>query len=211
MFDLNNSRIKIYVDTCCIDNSTSTELSTVINSMFLWYQRASKCYVYLSDVSVPEEIIDAEAFPVAWREGLRRSRGFTRGWTLQEFLSPASVEFFCKQGKRLGSRVSLEWEIHDYTRSLSRGQSLSEYSVDNQMDWATRRTATLMEDRVYCLLGIFGVFLPLIYGEGEAYAILRLREEKQRRQQELHSTDTSSNAALDTPHRQTTAEENMEY
>jgi len=175
-----------WVDTCCIDKSTSDELSTAINSMFRWYQRASKCYVYLSDVFVPEEVTDAEAFRITWEEAFRRSRWFTRGWTLQELLAPASVEFFSKEGKRLGSRISLEQEIHEITKipiRVLRGQSLTEFSVEERMSWAAKRTTTLKEDKVYCLLGIFGVFLSLIYGEGEAYATLRLREEIQRRQE----------------------------
>ncbi|KAK7177910.1 hypothetical protein PSPO01_16043 [Paraphaeosphaeria sporulosa] len=175
-----------WVDTCCIDKSTSDELSTAINSMFRWYKRASRCYVYLSDVSVPDEIADAEAFPITWQEAFRRSRWFTRGWTLQELLAPASVEFFSKQGKWLGTRVSLEWEIHEITQipiTALRGQPLSEFGVEDRMDWAAGRTTTLKEDKVYCLLGIFGVFLSLIYGEGEAYATLRLKEEIQKRQE----------------------------
>ncbi|KAF2633271.1 kinesin light chain 1 [Macroventuria anomochaeta] len=187
-----------WVDTCCIDKSTSDELSTAINSMFRWYQRASKCYVYLSDVPVPDEINDAEAFPIVWQEAFRRSRWFTRGWTLQELLAPASVEFFCKQGKRLGSRVSLEREIHEITKipiTALRGQSLTGFSVEDRMSWAARRTTTLKEDKVYCLLGIFGVFLSLIYGEGEAYATLRLREEIQKRQ-EGRGTDSSRNLSV---------------
>lgn len=176
-----------WVDTCCIDKSTSHELSTAINSMFRWYQRASKCYVYLSDVSVPDEISDAEAFRIAWRDAFRRSRWFTRGWTLQELLAPASVEFFSKQGRRLGSRVSLEQEIQEITAiptAALRGQLLSEFSVEERRSWAAKRITTLKEDRVYCLLGIFGVFLSLIYGEGEAYATLRLMEEIQKRQEQ---------------------------
>ncbi|KAF2178068.1 HET-domain-containing protein [Zopfia rhizophila CBS 207.26] len=113
-----------WVDTCCINKSTSDELSTAINSMFRWYQRASKCYVYLSDVSMSEEITNAEAF--------RITRWFTRGWTLQELLAPASVEFFSKEGKRLGSRISLEQEIHEITKipiRVLRGQNLAEFSV----------------------------------------------------------------------------------
>jgi hypothetical protein len=154
--------------------------------MFRWYQRASKCYVYLPDVSVPDEITDAETFRIAWQEAFRRSRWFTRGWTLQELLAPPSVEFFCKQGKRLGSRVSLEQEIHEITRipvAALRSQNLSEFSVEDRMSWAVTRSTTREEDKVYCLLGIFGVFLSLIYGEGEAYATLRLREEIQKRQE----------------------------
>ena len=83
-----------WVDTCCIDKSTSDELSTAINSMFRWYQRAAKCYVYLSDVQLPEEISDAESCRMTWEDALRRSRWFTRGWTLQELLAPPTVEFF---------------------------------------------------------------------------------------------------------------------
>jgi hypothetical protein len=175
-----------WVDTCCIDKSTSHELSTAINSMFRWYQRASKCYVYLSDVVVPEEVADAEAFRITWTAAFRGSRWFTRGWTLQELLAPPCVEFFSKNGKRLGSRISLEQEIHEITKIATealRGQSLAEFSVEDRMSWAAQRTTTLKEDKVYCLLGIFGVFLPLIYGEGEAYATLRLREEIERRQE----------------------------
>jgi hypothetical protein len=106
---------------------------------------------------------------------------------LQELLAPPSVEFWCRENKRLGDRVSLEREIHHITGipiAALRGYSLSGYSVEERMNWAARRTTTLREDKVYCLLGIFGVFLPLIYGEGEAYANWRLRVEIQRRQQE---------------------------
>ncbi|KAF2831501.1 kinesin light chain 1 [Ophiobolus disseminans] len=175
----------IWVDTCCIDKSTSNELSTAINSMFRWYQRAAKCYVYLSDVSVPEEVADAHAFPLIWTEAFQRSRWFTRGWTLQELLAPPHVEFFSREGKRLGSRISLEREIHKVANipvEVLRGQSLAERSVEERMGWAGRRMTTLKEDKVYCLLGIFGVFLPLIYGEGEEYATRRLKEEIARRQ-----------------------------
>jgi hypothetical protein len=173
-----------WVDTCCINKSTSHELSTAINSMFRWYQRASKCYVYLSDVVVPEEVADAESFRITWTEAFRRSRWFTRGWTLQELLAPPCVEFFSKNGKLLGSRISLEQEIHEITKIATealRGQSLAELSIEERMSWAAQRSTTLKEDKVYCLLGIFGIFLPLIYGEGEAYATLRLREEMERR------------------------------
>jgi hypothetical protein len=174
-----------WVDTCCIDKSNSTELSTAINSMFRWYRRASKCYVYLSDISVPEEVTNAEAFRITWEEAFRRSRWFSRGWTLQELLAPATVEFFSKEGKRLGSRISLEQEIHEITEipiRVLRGQSLTEFSFEERMSWAAKRTTMLKEDKVYCLLGIFGVFLSLIYGEGEVHATRRLREEIQRRQ-----------------------------
>jgi hypothetical protein len=169
-----------WIDTCCINKSTSDEISTAINSMFRWYHGASKCYVYLSDVQVPAELINAQDARTTWVEAFRRSRWFTRGWTLQELLAPATVDFFSKEGRWLGSRTSLEREIHEITKipiEVLRGQSLSESSVAERMSWAANRTTTIKEDRVYCLLGIFGVFLPLIYGEGEEYASLRLRKE----------------------------------
>jgi hypothetical protein len=174
-----------WVDTCCIDKTTSDELSTAINSMFRWYQGAVRCYVYLNDVSVPEEVPNAEAFRVSWEQAFRRSRWFTRGWTLQELLAPASVEFFSREGKRLGSRISLEQELHEITgipTKALRCQKLYDFSVEERMRWAAGRTTTVKEDKIYCLLGIFGVFLPLIYGEGEQYATLRLKEEIQKRQ-----------------------------
>jgi hypothetical protein len=43
----------IWMDTCCIDKSSSAELSKAINSMFRWYRDAVACYIYLSDVAKP--------------------------------------------------------------------------------------------------------------------------------------------------------------
>ena len=40
-----------HMDTCCINPANNMELQTVINSMFRWFNSASKCYVFLSDVS----------------------------------------------------------------------------------------------------------------------------------------------------------------
>lgn len=67
-----------WIDTCCIDKSNAVELSTAINSMFRWYQHASKCYVYLLDVSVPPHVEDAQTSR-AWEPAFRQSRWFTRG------------------------------------------------------------------------------------------------------------------------------------
>ena len=173
-----------WVDTCCINKSIRQELDTAINSMFRWYHRAKKCYVYLSDVQIPEEVMDVQSFRITWEDAFRRSRWFTRGWTLQELLAPPMVEFFSKGSKRLGSKISLELEIHEITKvpiGALRGQHLSEFSVPERMSWAANRKTTYKEDRVYCLLGIFSVFLPLIYGEGEEYAAQRLKEEIERR------------------------------
>ena len=191
-----------WIDTCCIDKSTSTELSTALNSMFRWYQRASKCYVYLSDVFVPNGFTDCEAFRTTWQAAFRKSRWFTRGWTLQELLAPPSVEFFSSEGKRLGNKLSLEREIHEITglsTAVLRSRNLAEFSVEERMSWAAPRTTTLKEDKVYCLLGIFGVFLSPIYGEGEEYATFRLVQEIQRRQKVL-GTESMQNLSGESQH-----------
>ena len=184
-----------WVDSCCINKRDSHELSAALNNMFRWYRRAAKCYVYLSDVRVPDEVADAQAFRVTWEDAFRRSRWFTRGWTLQELLAPASVEFFSANSKYLGSKIMLEQEIHEITHipvGALRQYNLREFSVDERMSWAAGRRTTIEEDRAYCLLGIFGVFLPLIPGEGEKYALERLRDEIQRRSGQVQSSGTAS-------------------
>jgi hypothetical protein len=184
-----------WVDTCCINKQDNIELSTALNSMFRWYRCATKCYVYLSDVYVPDEVTDPQAFRIAWENAFRRSRWFTRGWTLQELLAPASIEFFSANSKQLGSKISLEQVIHEITRipvRALRNYDLREFSIDERMGWIGDRKTTVEEDRAYCLLGIFGVFLPLIPGEGEKYALQRLRDEIQRRSGHVQSSDVTS-------------------
>jgi ankyrin repeat domain-containing protein 50 len=166
-----------WVDSCCIDKSSSAELSEAINSMFRWYQNAAKCYVYLSDVSTGQHSRPPE---LRWESAFSRSRWFTRGWTLQELLASSSVEFFSREGMRLGDKQSLEYQIQQTTGiavQALRGDSLLQFSVEERMSWAKDRETTKEEDQAYCLMGIFNVFLAVIYGEGEKNAHKRLREE----------------------------------
>jgi hypothetical protein len=169
-----------WVDSCCINKSTDAELVESIRSMFRWYQRATKCYVYLSDVSVKED--DPQASQSKWESDFRRSEWFTRGWTLQELLAPASVEFFSKQGKRLGDKKTLEKLVHEITSipvSALRGHRLSDYSIQDRMMWVGNRVTTREEDRAYCLVGLFGISMNAKYGEGR-HAIDRLQVKLQR-------------------------------
>jgi len=163
-----------WVDTCCIDKSSSAELSEAINSMFRWYQNASKCYVFLTDFSTQGKSKEDKGAE------LRKSRWFTRGWTLQELIASRSVEFFSQEGERFGDKRSLEQELHHITgieiRAL-RGSPLSQFSVTERMSWAAKRTTKREEDKAYSLLGIFDIHMPLLYGEGERNAFRRLREE----------------------------------
>jgi hypothetical protein len=168
-----------WVDTCCIDKKNNTELSEAINSMFRWYQNAGRCYVYLTDVETSTLDGDGELSRV-WKPAFRKSRWFTRGWTLQELLAPGSVEFFSKEGVRLGDKDSLMHAIHEITGisiNALQGSRLSEFSVAERFSWTANRQTTREEDGAYCLLGVFGVYMSLIYGEGKDNAIKRLQKE----------------------------------
>jgi hypothetical protein len=157
-----------WVDTCCIDKKSSAEFSEAITSMFRWYSSAVKCYVYLQDVSPRFESTNPPA--QSWEPAFRGSRWFTRGWTLQELLAPRSVEFFDSHGTWLGDKESLEQVLHEVTKippRALRNAPLDEFSVDERMSWAIDRQTKRGEDKAYSLLGLFGVSMPLIYGEGE--------------------------------------------
>jgi hypothetical protein len=168
-----------WIDTCCIDKSSSAELQEAINSMFRWYRNATKCYVYLTDASTAGFDANDKSFE-PWDQAFRKSRWFTRGWMLQELIAPASVEFFSKEGHQLGTRNSLERHIHEVTGipvKALRGNPLSSFSIHERMIWAEKRETTREEDKAYSLLGIFDVHMPLIYGEGRDKAFKRLQEE----------------------------------
>jgi hypothetical protein len=167
-----------WVDTCCIDKSSSAELQEAITSMFCWYRDAAKCYVYLSDVSARADYKNSQTLP-SWESAFRNSRWFTRGWTIQELLAPKSVQFFSRDEELLGDKKILEQQIHEITGipvAALRGASLSEFGVDERLQWAENRKTQKKEDKAYCLLGIFNVFMPLMYGEGEN-AFVRLKVE----------------------------------
>jgi hypothetical protein len=167
-----------WVDSCCIDKASSAELSEAINSMFRWYQDAVKCYVYLSDLST-SDVISLVSSRLPGGSPLSRSKWFTRGWTLQELLAPSSVEFFSKEGDWLGDKGTLELHISNITSiavKALQGTPMSHFSLDERISWATDRQTTIEEDQAYCLLGIFEVHIPLIYGEGRKNAFRRLQE-----------------------------------
>ncbi|KAF2804816.1 NACHT-domain-containing protein [Mytilinidion resinicola] len=247
-----------WIDTCCIDKKNDAELSRSINSMFRWYRNATRCYVYLSDVSSPPLDTNVESNPRSWElnfwnirwftwfwmslvvklifrwyhnvtqrsvylsgvssapsdtneessprsndaynpqpweSDFRGSRWFTRGWTLQELLASASVEFFSRERKRLGDRSSLRQQIYEITNiphSALQGAYLSKFSLEERLQWIEHRQTKLDEDKAYSLLGIFGVYLLPIYGEGTASAFARLRNEFDKAQKcirDLHLTD----------------------
>ena len=160
-----------WVDSCCIEKASSAELQEAITAMFSWYRNAQKCYVYLSDVSWTEKDAAGQSLPpYAWEPAFRRSRWFTRGWTLQELLAPSSLEFYSAECVRLGDKQSLESIIHAITRipvQALRGADMSTFDMFERLSWAANRNTKRREDRAYSMLGICNVFMPLIYGEGD--------------------------------------------
>ncbi|KAF8852110.1 HET-domain-containing protein, partial [Acephala macrosclerotiorum] len=186
-----------WVDTCCIDKRSSTELAEAINSMFRWYRNAAKCYVYLSDVSRNDhDQVDPSL--QSWQSVFRKSRWFTRGWTLQELIAPKSVEFFCSNGTLLGDKKSLERQLHEITGikiSALQGIPLSTFSVEERMLWAENRQTKRAEDKAYSLLGIFDVYMPLIYGEGADNAFKRLQEEVDKRRRKHQPDELSTDSS----------------
>ncbi|KAF2034365.1 HET-domain-containing protein [Setomelanomma holmii] len=164
-----------WVDTCCINKTDPVELQDAINSMFRWYRDAVRCYVYLQDVVSGSD----------WEPAFRKSRWFTRGWTLQELLAPNCVEFFTRDGELIGDKRTLERQIHEITGiplAALRSTPMSEFSVEDRLSWGKNRQTTRPEDKVYSLLGFFGIYMPMIYGETEEHALWRLKTEIVQRQ-----------------------------
>lgn len=182
----------VWIDTCCIDKSSSAELSEAINSMFKWYHDAEVCYAYLSDISLPEVIPQHQSpyldHPMSdgggsgggggamsttdeMEELLHGSKWFARGWTLQELIAPSDVVFCDHSWREIGTRESLSDDIVAITGIdaglLRMERKLGEFSVAQRMSWAAARRTTRVEDEAYCLMGLFDVNMPLLYGEGQ--------------------------------------------
>jgi hypothetical protein len=146
--------------------------------MYRWYQLADICYAYLTDIPSSESVWDMNS-PFDYKGSFVRSNWFNRGWTLQELIAPYFVEFYASDWSYIGSKRSLEDHLARITRislRVLRGGSPNLCSTADRMSWAAFRETTRVEDMSYCLLGIFEVNMPLLYGEGER-AFLRLQEE----------------------------------
>lgn len=167
-----------WVDTCCINKSSSAELSEAINSMAAWYKNAAFCVAYLHDV-------------VNWATDFRHSEWFQRGWTLQELLFSEELVFcnrdwipFARIGAGWGSSAADARLVSEITGieigCITSKVDILRQSIATRMSWAAKRRTTRIEDQAYCLLGLFDVNMPLIYGEGSR-AFFRLQEELIRR------------------------------
>jgi hypothetical protein len=162
-----------WIDSCCIDKTSSAELSESINSMFAWYKNAHVCYAYLSDV--PGGNRDYETGGLSLYIALEQSRWFTRGWTLQELLAPDWVIVLANDWSELGTKASLATDLTAIT-GITHLFNFEEASVAQKMSWAARRKTTRLEDRAYSMMGLFNVNMPLLYGEGNR-AFIRLQLE----------------------------------
>lgn len=165
----------LWVDTNCIDKTSSSELTEAINSMYAMYRDSVICYAFLADVP-PLREKDHDCF-----RHFRKSKWFTRGWTLQELLAPKRLDFFANTWSRIGSKSgSLIQVIHKATdielSYLSGHTDIAMASVAKKMSWISKRITTRVEDIAYCMLGIFDINMPLLYGEG-MHAFTRLQNE----------------------------------
>lgn len=169
-----------WVDTCCIDKQSSAELSEAINSMYGWYQNAEICIIYLNDFQSCSSSLQTNEFEAA----LKKSRWFTRGFTLQELIAPRN-KTFCFRDWEPVVYADGEKQLIDLVAKitgvsvdvLSNRDKLREVCVATRMSWAAHRDTTRPEDMAYCLMGIFNVNMAVLYGEGLGHAFRRLQEE----------------------------------
>lgn len=156
-----------WVDTCCIDKTNAAELSEAIHGMYKWYANSYLCIVHLAE-STSYADWDGESW-------------FKRGWTLQELLAPKRLKFYDKNWqpftppaidddrKLVDTALPLEkiTGISDAVLTADNSQGVQGHSFWDIMSWASRRQTTRVEDRAYCLIGLFRVSLTIAYGEGQ--------------------------------------------
>ncbi|KAE9364452.1 HET-domain-containing protein, partial [Stipitochalara longipes BDJ] len=169
-----------WADTCCIDKTSSAELTEAINSMFSWYRKSQVCYVYLSDFKL--EAVDVPSQQDQFDAEFVQCRWFTRGWCLQELLAPRQLRFFNQKWQEIGAKGPLSQLISEITGIpeavliVPPKKDIQDLPVAARISWMGRRQTTRIEDLAYSLLGILNVNMPMLYGEGPN-AFLRLQEE----------------------------------
>lgn len=184
-----------WMDTVCIDKSSSTELDESIRSMYRWYKETHVCITYLAETSTIEDM-----YQDAW---------FTRGWTLQELLAPKDIKFYGQDWKLIipdstennstfnDNHPEFSYENNDtankipaqYRFQIWKATTITDGELVNLRSFprkvpisrifqlAALRKVTREEDLVYSLMGLLGVGITVAYGEGESRALNRLFRE----------------------------------
>ncbi|KIM50407.1 hypothetical protein SCLCIDRAFT_145541 [Scleroderma citrinum Foug A] len=157
-------------DTCCIDKESSTELQEVIGSMFSWYWLSALTLVHLADVSDMGKLASSE-----W---------FKRGWTLQELLAPRTVLFCTRDWSLYQDSSSNHKKDSAILGELEQAMGITSHQLTDfhlgmddarsRLQWASKRCTTWPEDIAYSLLGVFGLHIPVLYGESAENALRRL-------------------------------------
>ncbi|KAH7922550.1 hypothetical protein BV22DRAFT_651665 [Leucogyrophana mollusca] len=265
-----------WVDTCCIDKSSSSETQESINSMFAWYRNSAITIVHLSglpdlteDARIPFPQPEGQAFPPygyepptelqlnsnsdypppvphptlgsfvtlnAVREDGRLGKAclepddqieavalerflqaflvlnawFKRGWTLQELLAPKNIRFYSESWRPLerydvNRAYANQKQDPIWLKALADASGIDEdtlvklepgcVSIRERLRWAADRKTTKVEDIAYCLMGIFGISMPILYGEGVA-AFTRLQEEIMKRSDDLSIFDWTGKGSI---------------
>ncbi|TGO36354.1 hypothetical protein BHYA_0127g00090 [Botrytis hyacinthi] len=144
-------------------------------------QGRSFVLLFLADVVEGEVEESGSQLGEELREGLSKNRWFTRGWTLQELLAPSKIVFYSRNWVRLGDKSNTLTQVISHITGISASYLLgyspiTAASVAPRIFWVSRRKTTRVEDMAYCMLGIFDINMPLLYGEGTK-ASVRLQEE----------------------------------
>ncbi|KAM7197482.1 vegetative incompatibility protein HET-E-1 [Naviculisporaceae sp. PSN 640] len=167
----------VWIDTCCIDKTSSAELSEAINSMFNWYAQSHVCFAHLSDLRPGSLGLTTK--------DLENCRWLRRGWTLQELIAPETLELYDAEWTLRGTKHQC-WQAIGAVAGITKDGILNfkkvlesdvgpGFPVAQRMYWASRRETTRPEDMAYCLFGLFDVNMPLLYGEGGKKAFMRLQ------------------------------------
>jgi hypothetical protein len=97
--------------------------------------------------------------------------------SLQELVAPTKATFYNRAFERIGSKIELVRAI-SVISGIDEGVLLHELSLDRvfiatKVSWAANRKTPKIEDVAYSLLGIFGINMAMLYGEGDR-AFIRL-------------------------------------
>ena len=164
----------LWAAPCCISSENDTDLSEAVNAMYRWYANSERCYAYLHDVN---------AYSSSTRTSFNNSKWFLCGWTLQGLIAPRDIEFVDFHWNKIDNKTNMISALKDITgipqdvltHGLPPPHHSHRPSVAQIMSWAASRQTRRAEDQAYSLVGLFGVYMKIRYGEKEN-AFQRLQE-----------------------------------